>query len=330
MKPLAKILPAALALGALAAIVGLVPQGDVAGAASAPPIAANTPFLASSNINASAARSFEILGPRNSLDRDDQSGSLLVANKTALADGRVLTASVFSVQEREQDPVNAHLKIDGIPVESGRASRTVFVRGTSVTGDLAPGAASAAVILAGYAVLLRTATARYATIAAQNGAEVVVSFLEGGPDNPIIIGSVFNQQFMAGMGIAQASLVAGPGAATLVNNLAGQLGLRNPCASLPGAPCDQFALTLDATTEGNLLVHMFQGNRPAPAGSTVTVCVQGKPFSAKTDNGGVARFDEPGDTIALNAQTEITGIMLQFVNGTALDVCTLQGTSCIS
>src|SRR6516225_3949003 len=97
----------------------------------------------------------------------------LATSDTKFADGRRLTTALFTRTGAQTDPVDAFLKLDGIPGESGTNSRTVFVQGTGQGGVTSP-ATIATVIMAGYAVMTGRATPRYASIVAQASDQVIV------------------------------------------------------------------------------------------------------------------------------------------------------------
>ncbi len=255
--------------------------------------------------------------------------------------GVTLNSVVISTAGTQQNPFEVFLQLTGVTGNSTIPStRTVIARGVPTSSATPPGNTAGITVLAAFGVLVGTVTPKYASYVAAASDQVSVTFQEGNPNQPIVIGGGFNgnreasEPSVSEISVTKAVDVSSPSlfqqAVGGTQPLIAQFGLANPLVPAPSAACNSIATQFDIDSNDNLLVYVFQNNGAPYPDVTVTLFVSvelGAPVQYQAISGanGEAAFNGPGNAVTLTAQTAITGITLQYTNapGTS-SVCTIQ------
>ena len=255
----------------------------------------------------------------------------------SLGSGVALNSTLTTRQDPA--PSDLFLKVIGVKTNTEKeGSITVIVRGVPASKTTPSGITAPTTVLAAYSVLSGAITPNYASYVAANVDEVTITFAEGNPIDPVIVGNVFNGASMASgkakfeqFAIAKVVDTASPSIyKQLFANEGAQFNIANPEVSVTPA-CANVAAQLDVDSNGDLLVRVFQGNDAPFPNVTVIVTITptgtAPPFQleAITDANGLAQFNGAANTIALNSQNPVTGISLQFSEDGAAETCVIQG-----
>jgi hypothetical protein len=256
----------------------------------------------------------------------------------SLGSGVTLNSTLTTRQD--PDPADVSLKLTGVKTNTEKkGSITVIVRGVPASKTIPSGITTPTTVLAAYGVVSGAITPDYASYVAKNVDEVTITFVDGNPNDPVIVGNVYNGASMASgkakfeqFAIAKVVDTASPSTyQQLVANEGAQFNIANPEVSVAPA-CANVAAQLDVDSNGDLLVRVFQGSDAPFPGVTVVVTVTptgtAPPFQveAVSDANGLAQFNGAANTVALNSQNPVTGISLQFSDDGATETCVIQGS----